>query len=145
MDLSAVEEVKRLRARYCRAMDQKDWLTLATLYSPDTVLDLRGETVLAGSAEPVRGADAVVAYIRESLGEGICVHISFAPDITLIGPNEARGVWGLEYKVWQPPGSAIPPLHGYAYSYDDYVRIDGVWKMRAVRLKMLWSESAAKA
>ena len=78
--------------------------------------------------------------MRVALGEGKSIHVTFLPDIELHSPASASGIWGLEYSTWQPPGSTIPILHGFAYSYDDYEHRDGRWLIKSVRVELLWSE-----
>lgn len=140
--LEQIEAIKQLKARYCRAIDTKDWELLASCYAEDTQIDLTQESALAGFAEPIVGIGPVVDSIRTALGDGYSIHVTFLPEIVLRGGDEAHGIWGLEYKTWQPPGSALPVLHGYGYSHDDYVRRDGRWLVKSVRVDLLWTEPA---
>lgn len=138
--LEDIEAIKQLKARYCRAMDTRDWHALASCYTEDTYIDLTGEEALAGFREPIRGVDAVVASIRDALGAGKCIHVTFLPEITFTSADAAQGIWGLEYSTWQPPGSPLPILHGFAYSHDEYVRVDGHWLIRSIALDIVWSD-----
>jgi hypothetical protein len=138
--LEQIEAIKQLKARYCRAIDTKDWDLLASCYTSTTRIDLSREEALAGFREPVVGIDAVVDSMRVALGDGCSIHVTFLPDIEIVTDERASGVWGLEYRTWQPAGSSIPMLHGYAYSYDEYHRVDGRWLVDSVRVEVLWSE-----
>jgi hypothetical protein len=138
--LEQVEAIKRLKARYCRAIDTKDWELLAGCYTPDTRIDLSREEALAGFRQPVVGIAPVVASMRDALGDGKSIHVTFLPDIEPVTETEARGIWGLEYYTWQPPGSPIPMLHGFAYSHDEYRLAAGRWLIHSVRVDLLWSE-----
>ena len=37
--LAAIEDIRRLKARYFRCVDEKDWAQLAALFAPDAVFD----------------------------------------------------------------------------------------------------------
>ena len=143
--LEQIEAIRQLKARYCRAIDTKDWDLLAACYTPDTRIDLSREEALAGFRQPVVGIDAGVSSMRDALGAGKSIHITFLPDIDLVGEDVARGIWGLEYYTWQPPGSPIPMLHGFAYSHDEYRCVNGRWLIHSVRVDLLWSEPARMA
>jgi hypothetical protein len=138
--LEQIEAIKQLKARYCRAIDTKDWGLLASCYTDDTRIDLSTEEALAGFREPITGIAAVVDSMRVALGDGKSIHVTFLPEIELGSSTSATGIWGLEYSTWQPPGSTIPILHGFAYSYDDYEKRDGNWLIKSVRVELLWSE-----
>ncbi len=140
MRLEDIEAIKQLKARYCRAMDTRDWLALASCYTEDTYIDLTGEEALAGFREPICGIKAVVASIRDALGDGKCIHVTFLPEITFESDDQAKGVWGLKYSTWQPAGSSLPILHGFAYSHDEYARIGGRWLIRSIALDIVWSD-----
>lgn len=140
MRLEDIEAIKQLKARYCRAMDTRDWQLLASCYTQDTYIDLTGEEALAGFREPIRGVGAVVSSIRDALGEGKCIHVTFLPEITFESDDVAKGIWGLEYSTWQQAGSPLPILHGFAYSHDEYVRVDGRWLIRSIALDIVWTD-----
>src|SRR6185312_2545365 len=42
--LAAIEEIKALKARYFRCMDEKDWPGLQAVFTPDVVCDFRDST-----------------------------------------------------------------------------------------------------
>jgi hypothetical protein len=138
--LEDIEAIKRLKARYCRAIDTADWDLLAACYTPDTMIDISREEALADFRQPVRGIGPVIDAMRSALGQGKSLHVTFLPDIEIVSPTEAKGIWGLEYYTWQPPGSPIPVLHGFAYSHDEYRKLDGRWLVHKVRVDLLWSE-----
>ena len=143
--LEQIEAIKQLKARYCRVIDTADWKLLASCYTPDTVIDISREEALATFREPIRGIGPVVEAMRTALGDGKSLHVTFLPDIELQSEDRATGIWGLEYYTWQPPGSPIPILHGFAYSHDEYHRLGGRWLVHKVRVDLLWSEPARRA
>lgn len=46
-ELLAIEEIRKLKARYFRALDAKDWDAFAGVFAPDAVQDLRGDPNMA--------------------------------------------------------------------------------------------------
>jgi hypothetical protein len=56
--LRAIEDIKALKARYFRCMDNKDWPGLQAVFAPDVVCDFRDstgtrdESLLSYGAEP---------------------------------------------------------------------------------------------
>ena len=62
--LVEIEAIKRLKARYCRHLDAKDWEAWRGVFADDFVSDTAeaGGTVIAG-------ADEFVAFIRKTLGK----------------------------------------------------------------------------
>ena len=49
--LTALEEIRKLKARYFRALDTKDWAGLQALFLPDAVLDVRDDVASGGIIE----------------------------------------------------------------------------------------------
>lgn len=38
-----IEAIRRLKARYFRCLDTKDWAQLEAVFAPDVEIDMRGE------------------------------------------------------------------------------------------------------
>ena len=132
--LTAIEEVRGVKARYCRCLDTKDWDGFAALFTADAVLDVREDT---GNA-PLTGVPAIVAQVRLAVDHAATSHQVHTPEITLDGPDHARGVWAMQDRVvWQAGHSPLPgvgSITGYGQYHESYRREDGVWKIAALRL-----------
>ena len=90
-----IEEVKRLKARYFRTLDQKDWDGFGRVFARDAVL----EVPEAGLVE--RGRDAIVASVSGALTGTQTVHHGHMPEIELAGVDRARGTWAMsDYVEW---------------------------------------------
>ena len=124
--LLAIEEIRRLKARYFRYMDQKRW-------------DDMGEVFARGAHfEPGRfvilGRDRIVEYMRESLHPLRTVHHGHMPEIDVASPTTAHGIWALwDYVEWPSDGER-QGLYGYGHYEEDYVVEDGAWRIARLLL-----------
>jgi len=129
--LVAIEAVKALRARYCRMLDTKDWAGLRATLADDVRLDLPSLKARGG----IEGADAMVALVMEWFGQSPSLHLNGLPEIEILSADRATGIWAQEHFL---PGRYRPGAHhghGYGYSHDSYVRIDGEWRIAGIRLE----------
>ena len=79
MDLVDVEEIKQLKYRYLRTLDLKLWDAFEECFVPEATGDYGEGLAFANRA-------ALVAYMRENLGEGmITMHQVHHPEITIEG------------------------------------------------------------
>ena len=128
-DLVEIEEIKQLKARYCRFLDTKDWAAWRTLFADDFLSD----TSPAGGKK-IQGADEFVAFTRKSLRNQATVHQVHGPEIELTSPTTARGVWALEDVVRFGPGVN---LRGYGHYLETYEKVDGQWLFTSSTLTRL--------
>lgn len=124
-----IEAIKRLKSRYCRYLDTKDWAAWRALFTDDFVSD----TSSAGG-KVIAGADDFVAFTRKSLRSQPTVHQVHAPDIELDSPTTAHGVWALEDVVRFGPGVN---LRGYGHYTETYEKVDGAWRIKSSTLTRL--------
>lgn len=129
--LSDLEEIRQLKARYCRLLDSKDWAAWRTLFAEDFISD----TSEAGG-RLITGADDFVQSIREHLGKPSqpTVHQVHSPEITLTSATTATGVWAMQDVVRLAPGVN---LLGYGHYHETYAKVDGQWVIRTSRLTRL--------
>jgi SnoaL-like domain len=133
-DLLATEEIKALKARYCRFLDTKDWAGLAALFIDDAVLDVAQDT---GNA-PLRGCEAIIGQIRSAVDDAATSHQVHTPEITHEGTDQATGVWAMQDRVvWQAGKSPLPgvaSITGYGQYHETYCRTAEGWKFASIRL-----------
>ncbi|WP_370330265.1 nuclear transport factor 2 family protein [Mycolicibacterium hippocampi] len=127
--LLEIESIKRLKARYCRYLDTKDWVAWRTLFTDD----FRSDTSGAGG-KVIVGADPFVAFTRSSLGDRATVHQVHAPEIELTSATTAHAVWALEDVVRLAPGVN---LRGYGHYDETYQKVDGQWLITGSTLTRL--------
>jgi uncharacterized protein (TIGR02246 family) len=124
-----VEAIKQLKARYCRTMDTKDWAAMRGVFADDVSVD----TTESGGGV-VEGADAFVAFLRDTIGEVVTVHQCHTPEIAVTAPDAASGIWAMEDMLRWPDGTE---LHGYGHYHETYAKRDGAWRIQSLRLTRL--------
>lgn len=125
MDLNALEEIRVLKYRYLRSLDTKRWDEFAETLTDDVV----GDYGSPSGGQPLRfdGRDALVGFMRNSLGPSITtVHVCTHPEIVIEG-DEARGTWCMEDTVIAPEFDTM--IRGAAYYNDRYRRENGIWRI----------------
>jgi hypothetical protein len=125
--LVAVEEIKKLKYRYFRCFDMADLRGISELFHPDVTLDVNGGVYRFR----LEGRDKFLEMVRDGAhAEMIMQHNGHHPEIDLVSPIEARGVWYLQDAVWE----FRRKLHitGAAIYRDRYLKVDGTWLIKDV-------------
>lgn len=126
-----IQALERLKARYCRLLDAKDWTAWRETFTDDFV----GDTTASGGSR-VEGADAFVAFVRANLGSArkTTVHQVHAPELELTSATTARGIWALSDVVRIAPGFTF---RGYGHYHETYEKSAGQWRIRSSTLTRL--------
>ncbi len=127
MDLAALEAVKRLKYRYLRCVDTKNWDEMADVLAADATADYG----TAASGGPVRltGRDGILDFLRKRLGDGIITsHLAGQPEIDIHGTT-ATGAWCLQDTVIATEHRVV--ISGAAFYEDRYTLCDdGRWRIQ---------------
>jgi hypothetical protein len=137
--LVAVEELKKLKARYFRCMDTKDWAGFADVFAPDAVMDMSSEMrdgTTTGSGI-TRGNQAIADFVRAAVDHVRTVHHGHMPELELESDTTARGVWAMEDLLRWPPGHPVATIHGFGHYHETYTKVDGAWRIQSTRLTRL--------
>lgn len=143
--LLAVEDIKRLKARYFRALDTKDWDLLRTVFAPDIVCDFRGstrdpktgiDTGAEATANVLHGRDEAIKLISAGMNPTESVHHGHMPEIEIDGPDTAHGVWAMFDSVRIADGP-VREFNGYGHYHETYRKTDGQWQIATIRLTRL--------
>jgi SnoaL-like domain len=126
MDLVALEEIRQLKHRYLRCLDQKRWDELADTFTPDATTDYG--TPSYGTPLSFTGRAEIVEFLRANLGsEIITVHLAGQPEIAVDG-DTATGSWALQDTVIATEHRVV--ITGAAFYRDRYRRCpDGAWRI----------------
>jgi SnoaL-like domain len=126
-ELIAIEEIKRLKARYFRFIDSRSWAEWPQIFTDDATFEFE--------FPPMRFDDpqSFVAMSEAALEGARSFHSGCMPEIQLTSEGAATGIWAMEDRVELPP-DAGPSFHGYGHYHEDYRRVDGRWKIASLRL-----------
>ena len=132
--LLAIEDIRAVKARYCRLLDSKQWGAFAALFTSDAVMDVSQDT----GNPPISGIAAILAQVRHAVDHAASSHQVHTPEIELQGRDLAHGIWAMQDRVvWRAGLSPLPgvaSITGYGQYHETYRREGGVWKIAALRL-----------
>jgi len=140
--LVAIEEIRQLKARYFRCVDTKDWDCWRAVFAPDFTI--------RNSPGKVRGPEGMVQLVQENgLFDRVkSVHHGHMPEIEILSPTTARGIWAADFMHYYPLGEPFKTTgkeqvalgkgeHVYAYYHDVYVKLNGRWRIQSMEMKQL--------
>lgn len=142
MDLIAVEEIKRLKHRYFRTLDLKEWEPFGDCLT----VDVRARYGTQAMDQPVHydSREAVVGFMTANLGPGVVtVHIANHPEIDVDG-DSATGSWAFEDTVIATDFKVL--IRGAGYYRDEYRRdADGQWRISATSYERIYEAMTSLA
>jgi SnoaL-like domain len=126
MDLVTLEEIRQLKYRYLRCVDQKLWDEMADVFTAGATVDYG--TRALGEPLKLAGRDEIIGFFRKNLGPEIrTVHAAGQPEITVDGET-ATGSWRFEDTVIATEYRIV--IKGAAFYQDRYERgADGRWRI----------------
>jgi SnoaL-like domain len=127
--LLAIEDIKRLKASYCRYLDTKNWEEFAACFTQDGVFDH------GGGQGAVQGAAEISASVCRAVGDIQLVHHALMPEIEVISSTTATATWGLDDMLLWPDGRRS--LHAYGHYHETYERVEGRWKIKLSQVSQL--------
>jgi len=133
--LHAIEEIKRLKSRYFRFLDTKDWVGLESVFTPDALLEIP-----EASPECQKIKDAM-PFIKNFLGNCVSIHAGFMPEIDILSATTAKGIWAMNDRIfWSGDDAQLfgyGNLCGAGHYHETYQQIDGSWLIQSMRLTRL--------
>ena len=137
--LLAIEGIKTTKARYFRCLDTKDLAGYASVFAPDAVMDMRGES--RDGEGLVSGAGNIASFVLGSVSGLSTVHHGHMPEIEFSSDTSASVIWAMEDKLWKVDDAAavvsFSTLHGYGHYHETYVRIEDQWLISTITLMRL--------
>lgn len=136
--LLALEDIRLLRAKYCRYIDTHEFDRLTEVLSEDFVLDMSpASKVLGGRTQPIRGRDAVIGHMNAHYATlNKLLHITTIPIIEFSDEDNAVGIWRQETFVKEGREDFVGAGIAYATATDTYRKVDGTWRLTSVRLEI---------
>ena len=132
-----VEQIKQVKARYFRLMDQKRWDEWREVFTEDVTAVYHG--VPGGHRSEgltqlqCNGRTELVGKVSGFLSKGISIHHGHMPEIEVTSPTTARGIWAMVDYLRMPQFI----LEGYGHYEEDYVKENGKWKIKTILLTRL--------
>lgn len=128
-----LEEIKQLKARYFRTLDQRDWEGFGLVFSLAAVMEVPEADMV------LQGRDAIVTAVSGALTGARTVHHGHMPEIEITGPDTARGTWAMfDYVEWdRPEADERVGLRGYGHYTEEYVREADAWRIARLHLARL--------
>jgi len=123
-DLLAIEEIKRLKYKYMRCLDQKRWEEMAECF-------VEGATAAySGGKYTFEGRASILDFFSKAMGRPTVLssHRVHHPEIDLTSETTAKGTWALE-DVFIDEDAGVT-VRGAAFYEDQYVKVGGAWKIK---------------
>ena len=133
-DLVDIELIKRLKYRYLRYLDQKLVDEMREVFTPDATARY------SGGHYSYDGVEDIITCLKESMGSEtfLSSHRCHHPEIDIVGPDSATGVWALEDTVIIDDLGIS--LRGAAFYSDEYVRTADGWRISHTGYKRTFEE-----
>ena len=138
-DLQELEAIKRLKYKYLRCLDQKRWSELAECFTEDAT------SAYSGGKFSFEGRDAVMEFLESAMGADsfLSSHTVHHPEIEFTTETTATGVWALHDTVIETKANII--IRGAAFYEDEYVKVDGAWKIKSTGYERIYEETLSRA
>jgi hypothetical protein len=138
-DLQELEAIKRLKYKYLRCLDQKRWSELAECLTEDAT------SAYSGGKFSFEGRDAIMEFLESAMGSDsfLSSHTVHQPEIEFTSETTATGVWALNDTVIETNANII--IRGAAFYEDEYVKVDGAWKIKSTGYERIYEETLSRA
>jgi hypothetical protein len=123
------EELRTLKARYCRLVDTKQWEAWRAIFTPDVEF--------AGLSAPFASLDEFIETQKRRLADAVSVHHCHTPELELIGEQTAQGLWAMCDYVEYPWDAERRGFIGYGFYDEEYRLEDGTWRISRLRMERL--------
>jgi uncharacterized protein (TIGR02246 family) len=143
MAIDDINAIRRLKARYFRCMDTKDWASWSQVFAEnasllvDMAVSTRGGDPESGPK--VEGRENIVAYVRAAIEDCVTVHHGHMPEIDITSATTATGMWAME-DIVEWPKQRI--MRGHGHYHETYRKgPDGEWRIATLhltRLRVQW-------
>ena len=132
-DLVELEAIKRLKYRYARSLDMKEWSDLRSCLTDDCTAAYGGGKYSYDSPE------GILEFLTSAMGSDmVSRHHVHQPEIELTSATTATGTWALDDIVINTTHHF--EIRGAAFYRDEYVKVDGEWKIKHTGYQRIYEE-----
>ena len=138
-NLEDLEAIKRLKYKYLRCLDQKRWDELRECFIEDAT------SAYSGGKFSFEGRDAILEFLTKAMGADsfLSSHTVHHPEIDFTSDTSATGTWALQDVVIETKANIT--IRGAAFYHDEYVKLDGEWKIRSTGYERTYEEMLSRA
>src|SRR3984957_11518962 len=126
-----LEELRQLKARYCRFLDTKDVDAWRGVFTADVVVTLDMAVSVGGAdpmtAAPLEGIDNFVPMVLGGLEGVATMHHCHTPELTLTSATTATGIWAMDDLLVFGAGRE---RRGAGHYHETYQNLDGQWRIK---------------
>lgn len=147
--LSAIEEIRQVKARYFRGVDTGDAELVRSILAEDCVLDYRGCCTDPATGRDFLPAMNIVMRGRRAWSSAglssagiVSVHHGHDCEITFGGDTNASAIWPMTDRLFMPAGAPFSVMTGYGYYHETYEKAHGAWKIKTLRIERIRVEAA---
>jgi hypothetical protein len=136
--LSDLYEIQRLKARYFRYVDTKQWDKYRDLFTEEVDFGHQKGDVQNRHLSHLshRSFDDLMSYLRTADSGKVTAHHGHMPEIEFIDDDTATGIWAMF--DWVDDSTRGVAWQGYGHYHERYVRCaDGQWRISAMHLRYL--------
>lgn len=127
--LSDLDELRSLKARYCRCVDLKQWNEWRGVFTEDVRFE--------GLSADFAGLDEFIDIQADRLADAVSVHHCHTSELEITGPVSAKGIWAMCDYVEYPWQGERRGFVGYGFYYEEYRKEGGDWKICSLRMERL--------
>jgi bile-acid 7alpha-dehydratase len=137
-NLAEIEAIKMLKHKYMRCLDTKLWDGLADCFIEDAT------TSYSDGKLCFQGKNQIADFLKEAMPPTlVTMHQCFHPEIELTSDTTAKGTWGFQdYLIITDINTS---LRGYGIYHDEYVKVDGKWRIKSTGYKRVFEETWDRA
>ncbi len=133
-DLQEIEAIKRLKYKYFRCLDLKLWDEMRECFVEEAT------SAYGDGKYSFNGRDQILKFLQEFMDRPtvLSAHHGHHPEIDLTSPTTAVGIWALA-DVFIDLDANIT-LRGAAFYRDEYVKVNGKWKIKSTGYRRTYEE-----
>jgi hypothetical protein len=124
-ELVDAQLIGRLKAKYVRFLDLKDWSALEGLFAEGFAFEGQWSS---------RGGGLFVQRLSRHLQAASTVHELHAPEIDIASPDAATAIWPFSDIIDQRHNGVGLYRRGSGHYYETYLKTDGAWRISAMRI-----------
>ncbi len=138
-DLREIEAIKRLKYKYFRCLDLKLWDEMRECFVEEAT------SAYGDGKYSFNGREQILKFLKEFMDRPtvLSAHHGHHPEIDLTSPTTAVGIWALA-DVFIDLDANIT-LRGAAFYRDQYVKVNGKWKIKSTGYNRTYEEVESRA